>query len=137
MGPRVGTMPLAAMMGRPFSTCKSTPYTQELKPPQAIRRGLCAAASMKFAEPKEYRVSLEATADSLESRFEVLEEIQRGRFGIVRRAQCRTTKQDYACKTLAKDEQNSQELENELDILKSINHPNAMPLTAIYEDLDQ
>jgi len=59
-----------------------------------------------------------------------------GHYGIVRRCQDRVTKQYFACKTIKKgrSEQHRSNLKDEVEILRSVSHPNIIQLVDVFEE---
>jgi len=64
-----------------------------------------------------------------------IEELGRGKYGIVRRVSCRSTAKKFAMKTIDKQNISKPEsLKTEIEILQSLDHPNIMKLYEIAED---
>ena len=72
----------------------------------------------------------------LEERFELLEEIGSGTFGVVRKCRDKKTREIFAVKSVSlsgAEEKSIRQLQNEVTILKKIRHPNTIQLYALCE----
>lgn len=82
----------------------------------------------------EPRVVTVAPGEEFKTCYEVLEELGKGRYGVVHKVQERATGQKYAAKFIrcikAKDREKVQE---EIDVMNVLRHPKLLQLAAAFE----
>ena len=92
----------------------------------------------------EYATWISSLSQSLNTKnlfelYDIKEGIGKGKFGFVKRAIHKKTKEEYAIKIMPKDSMTLQDLElaqTEINIMKMCQHPNIIKLYDIYESAD-
>jgi serine/threonine protein kinase len=94
----------------------------------------CMSTEESFLPAFEPRVVTVAPAEEFKANFEVLEELGKGRYGVVHKVQEHATGHTYAAKFIrcikAKDREKVQE---EIDIMNTLRHPKLLQLAAAFE----
>jgi len=80
------------------------------------------------------------TANSLLEKYIILKKIGEGGYSKVFHAQCKKTKQDVAIKIIERrnlDSEESMYVQNEIQILSELDHPNVVKMIEFFETKDQ
>jgi len=75
--------------------------------------------------------------ESIHEKYDVLEEIGRGSFSVVKKGRRKSDKKCFALKVIQKKYIKVSLLEREIAIMKKLKHSNILPLVETYEDPDQ
>ena len=80
---------------------------------------------------------MESNYRNIKDDYKIESTIGRGSFALVKRAKNRQTQVKYAVKVLSKKKMTEEDLigmQTEIEILKSLDHPNVVKLIDVYED---
>merc|ERR1719469_850989 len=77
------------------------------------------------------------TDKQIKTDYQILSVIGKGSFATVRKGKHRETKEKVAIKIMSKKKMNEEDvaaLQNEIEIMRQVNHPNIVNMSAVYED---
>lgn len=88
-----------------------------------------------FEAPFQHRIVALEPGSTFKDKYEIYEELGRGRFGVVFKVTDKGTKEQYAAKFIrCRKQEDKQKCRDEITIMNSLEHPRLLQLAAAYEN---
>eukprot|EP01114_Cavostelium_apophysatum_P001040 TRINITY_DN1089_c0_g1_i1.p1 TRINITY_DN1089_c0_g1~~TRINITY_DN1089_c0_g1_i1.p1 ORF type:complete len:345 (-),score=100.48 TRINITY_DN1089_c0_g1_i1:89-1123(-) len=114
--------------------------SKEQKSQSSTSKGTSTSTtSGSSAEPVKNTPKTAAQGGKVGDNYDIMEEIGRGAFSVVKKAKSKRTGEEFAIKFIEKqyvDKQDLVLLGREIDIMKKVSHPNVLNLEEVYETDD-
>jgi len=126
-----GLLPRNSRLGAPIHRSKASPHSAWGMP----MRGISSWSSF-IGKLNPFSDTITGKREDLSKRYQVLNEIGAGRYGTVRRARLRADpEKKFAVKSVPKElVEDMNELRNEIEILRKMDHPHVLGLVEALED---
>lgn len=88
-----------------------------------------------FDAPFQHRIVSLETGSTFKTKYEIYEELGRGRFGVVFKVKDKDTNEYFAAKFVrCRKQEEKQKVRDEIDIMNGLEHPRLLQLAAAYEN---